>query len=197
MINYSITEDAVADYSTSIDGYNVTNTYVKPAEPTEPSDSDTPTYPTIRVPLNVGKKLENGILKGGEYKFQLRDKNGALIEEVTNTADGTVIFSDRTFSKEVSNWTYTISEVEGGDPRTTYDKTVYTVKVTTKAIDGKLKARVDVEKNGVPYDRSIVFTNCKDIPPTGDNTLQVIGILLVLALITLAGAYVLKRRRRK
>ncbi len=43
-VRYTITEDKVADYTTVVAGYNVTNTYVKPG--TEPTPSTKPVEPT-------------------------------------------------------------------------------------------------------------------------------------------------------
>ena len=70
------------------------------------------------------------------------------------------------------------------------------MKVTTKAVDGKLVARVDIEKDGIPYDGEIVFTNCKEMPPTGDNIYQLLTLLLTVAFISLGGAYMFKRRQK-
>ena len=41
-IVYSIKEDAVESYTTEVNGYNVTNTYVKPSDPVEPTPTPTP-----------------------------------------------------------------------------------------------------------------------------------------------------------
>jgi len=167
--------------------------------PTTPpvSEPPTPTYPTITVPLSVKKELKNGTLKAGAFTFQLKDKSGKVLSEVTNAADGSVVFPDRTFSKEVSNYLYTINEVKGADSRMTYDTTVYTVKVTTRAVGGALQATVDIEKNGVPFAGKMLFTNKLPAPPTGDYTMQTLLLLLGASLVMLSAAYVVKSWRGK
>ena len=160
----------------------------------EPVD---PTYPTLRIPLTVNKVLKNGRLKGGEFTFQLKDRNGKVIAEVMNAADGTVTFPDRTFSKEVSNWTYTIREMPGTDPHITYDNTIYTVMISTKAADDHLTAKVNIEKNGIPYAGSMIFTNVRATPQTGDSIYQVISLLLSISVLLICVAYILKHKRMK
>lgn len=152
------------------------------------------TYPTLKVPLSVRKVLKNGSLQGGEFTFHLKDGQGKIIATASNSADGTVSFPERTFSKPVNNYRYTIQEVPGADADVTYDKTVYTVSVTTKAVDGKLQANVAVERDGIPYAGTMTFTNQRAMPGTGDNIYYVLT-LLSLSMLLLAGAYVLHRRR--
>ncbi|NLX83673.1 MAG: Cna B-type domain-containing protein [Clostridiales bacterium] len=192
---YTIKEDAVPNYTTNIQGYNVTNSYQAPEQPVD--KQVTPSYPTLQVPLEVTKVLKNGNLKGGEFTFQLKDIARKLIVEVQNQADGTVAFPDRTFSKIVSNYVYQVSELKGADAKVTYDDTVYTVKVSTKDVNGKLEASIAVEKNGVPYAGSIVFTNTLKAPSTGDHSFRLLGILLASSLLLLTGAYSLDRKRKK
>ncbi|MPM92191.1 hypothetical protein SDC9_139326 [bioreactor metagenome] len=119
-----------------------------------------------------------------------------MISEVENAADGSVTFPDRTFSKEVSNWTYTIREMPGNDPHVTYDNTIYTVMISTKAADGHLTAKVNIEKNGIPYAGSMIFTNVRATPQTGDSIYQVISLLLSMSLLLMCGAYILKFKRK-
>ncbi|NLG57718.1 MAG: LPXTG cell wall anchor domain-containing protein, partial [Clostridiales bacterium] len=160
-----------------------------------PTDPPTPIYPTLKVPLKAQKVLKNGSLKAGEFTFQLKDKNGNVIAEAKNAADGTVTFPDRTFSKEVSNYIYTIQEVAGTNSKVTYDKTVYTVKVSTKAVDGKLEATVNVEKDGVPYAGSMTFTNRVAMPQTGDSQPQLMFILALSGLVALMVGILLRKKR--
>ena len=145
----------------------------------------------LRIPLKVNKVLKNGKLKGGEFTFQMKDKQGKVIAEATNAADGTIVFPDRAFSKEVVGWIYTVHEVPGNNSHIIYDKTVYTVRVTTKAVNGQLKATVNLEKNGIPYDGVITFTNDQKMPSTGDHTYQVVALLLAMALLLTGRAYML------
>mgnify|MGYP000942062209 CR=1 FL=1 len=166
-----------------------TNLYQGQSAPPE-----TPSYPTIQVPLTAKKTLLNGALKAGQFTFVLRGRDGQVLAEAVNGADGAVTFPDRTFSKEVSDWLYTISEQKGQQTSITYDSTVYTVKVTTRAEGGRLKASVSLEKDGVPYDGEMVFTNKQNLPPTGDSAPTLILLLLLGALALGAAAYLRSRK---
>ncbi len=159
------------------------------------TDPPTPSYPQINVPLSVKKELKNGTLKAGAFTFQLKDKTGKVLAEDKNAADGTVVFPDRTFTREVTNYLYTISEVKGADARMTYDTRVYTVKVTTKAVDGALQATVNIEKDGVPFAGEMVFTNKLPSPPTGDHSFRLLMTLAVIVPLLFMGAYILRRKR--
>lgn len=113
----------------------------------------------------------------------------------TNAADGSVQFPDRTFSRVVSNYLYTVREQTGTQPRMHYDQTVYKVWVTTTAQGGRLTASVAYEKDGTPYDGEMVFINRLELPPTGDRRVQYIIILLILS--AAAGGLALLTRRRR
>ncbi|MGI6687093.1 MAG: Cna B-type domain-containing protein [Christensenellales bacterium] len=154
-------------------------------------------YPTIEVPLVVKKELKNGVLKGGEFSFQLKDKPGNILAEVKNAADGTVTFPARSFSKEVKGYFYTIHEVQGTDPNTTYDQAVYTVKISTKAVNGQLVPNISVRKNNTPHAGDMIFTNHRKMPKVGDDTIRIIVLLAGIALILIAGAYYYQRKRSK
>lgn len=160
--------------------------------PTDP----TPTYPVLEVPLSARKNLSGGTLKAGEFSFELRDNTGKLLAEVKNQADGSVVFPVRTFTREVNNYLYTITERAGTDSKTTYDKTVYTIKVSTRAVDGRLQAQVDILKNGTPYAGELVFANARAMPPTGDSRLLLIVSLGLVSALLGGSAIYLKRRRK-
>ncbi len=140
------------------------------------------TYPTIKVPLTAKKVLQNGRLTDGQFTFELRDATGKVISEVTNQRDGTIVFKERTFSREVTNYLYTIREKPGSERGYTYDTSVYTVRITTRAVGNALTATVDIQKDGVPTAAGIVFTNKAPLPKTGDSAMQMILSLLLLAL---------------
>ncbi len=180
---YTVNEEKIEE-----DIPNFTNLYTPPP-PT--------TFPTVSVPLAVQKKLTNGSLKSGQFTFVLKDANGKVLAEATNDAKGQVVFPDRTFSREISNYLYTVSEVAGSDKKITYDKTVYTLKVSTTAKDGKLSARVDLLKDGQPYAGQMTFTNNRKAPSTGDQTLTAIFTLFALSCAAFLGAWALKRRKEQ
>ncbi|MGI6687759.1 MAG: Spy0128 family protein [Christensenellales bacterium] len=161
-----------------------------PPPPPPPED-----YPTLFVPVAARKALRNGSLRDGQFHFVLKDKAGKVLAEASNKQDGEIIFPDRSFSREVSNYIYTIEEKAGADANIIYDSTVYTLKVTTTASDGQLKAKIDVLKNGMPYAGDIVFTNQRKMPATGDQAL-----ILPLGMLTLSimiGSYLLLQTIRK
>ncbi len=207
-IAYEVTQDPIKNYTTTItgnaaDGFVITNSYVAPptakptSEPTaKPTNPPVPSYPVLNVPIEARKTVKNGTLKAEQFTFILKDGRGKEIARTTNKADGSIAFKDRTFSREVENYTYTIEEVIGKEKALSYDKTVYTLKVSTRGVDGKLQARIDIEKDGIPYDGEIVFTNTYNIPKTGDSTYQIIGLLLVVSAALAGGAYALGRKRK-
>ena len=167
-----------------------------PTLPPEETDPPVPSYPTLLVPLAVRKVLQNGSLQAGDFRFQLKDGSGKVLAEVSNAADGTVVFPDRSFSREVTNYVYTIQELMGGDSSISYDRTVYRVKVSTRAVDGQLRAIVDIEKDSTPYAGEMVFTNRRAAPPTGDS-LHTSILLLALSSALLGGAALLLRQKRR
>lgn len=171
------------------------NSYTPPPEPEEEEPS--PSYPTIEVPLSLKKELRNGRLQAGAFTFQLRDGAGKLLAEASNAADGSVVFPNRTFSRVVSNYRYTIQEVVGSDKRINYDSTIYTVKVSTRAVAGVLEATVAIERDGTPYAGQMVFVNTRQMPATGDSSHQAILLLVVASLILISGSALLKRRQTK
>ena len=195
-IVYTVAEVTVAGYTVAITGdavtgYKVTN--AKEAPPPPPS----PTYPVIRVRIEGNKVLRNGALKAGQFTFVLMDINGKVLAEVQNQQDGSIVFPDRTFSKAVHNYIYTIREIPGKDPRIAYDKSVYTLKVTTTPDNGQLQAKVDVLKDGVPYAGAITFTNITETPPTGDTLAYRIALMLLCCLALLVAAVVIIRKDSK
>ena len=120
------------------------NTYT-PAPATVPADAETG--------LGGAKTLEGRALAEGEFTFELRDNNGALVAETTNAADGSFSFEGITFDQE-GTYTYTVSEVDNGLGGVAYDSTVYRAVITV--IDngeGQLVASVDKP------DGAFAFTN--------------------------------------
>ena len=82
----------------------------KPEKPTETRVVNIP----IKVEFEFTKKLEGRPLKDGEFSFVLKDKDGNVIETVTNDANGKIKFSALTFKRgEEGVYTYTVEEVKG------------------------------------------------------------------------------------
>ena len=99
------------------------------------------------------KQLTGRPLKAGEFSFTLVDtKTNAIIETVTNDANGNFVFHTIKYDTQ-GEYNYTISEVKGNLGGVTYDSKVYTVKVVvTDDGNGKLVAKIE---NPTP----VVFNN--------------------------------------
>ena len=120
-------------------------------------------------PENVVKTLEGANLTAGAYKFVVTDAAGKVVSTGTNGADGSVTFSDISYTlddltdtKDATEYTYTIREITPANAETyqaafggtlTFDDTVnycndsYTVTVTV--------SDNNVNKAGEENDRSL------------------------------------------
>ena len=121
------------------------------------------------VTLKATKRFTGGELAGGDFTFQLLDKDGNVIQTVQNDKDGKVAFQAISYDTP-GDHDYAIKEVAGNDSTIVYD--AKDVKVHVKVTDekGELKAvaTYDGEK-AVP-----TFTNSK---PTTDVTVEATKIL--------------------
>ena len=163
-------------------------------KPTPTPPPTTPSYKPISVPLSAKKILQNGVLKEGQFAFELLGGDKKVIETVTNDASGIVRFTDRRFSK-TGTFIYTIREVKGNDARITYDGTVYRVIIKTTAVNGELSAKVDYVKDGTTYAGDVKFVNRIDVPKTGDHYLQLPLQLAILSLLLFGGAMIMKKKQ--
>ena len=100
--------------------------------------------------LHVKKVFTNGDLSATQFTFQLLDKDGKLVDEKTNDANGIVTFDKLTYT-EAEDYTYTIVEVmpEGATAENnytvngmTYDPTEHTVTVEVERDAAVLSATV-------------------------------------------------------
>ncbi|WP_191990149.1 Cna B-type domain-containing protein, partial [Ligilactobacillus salivarius] len=66
-ITYTVTEDAVAGYTSTVDGYNITNTHnpTTPKKPQVPNNPTTPKKP--QVPNNGNKVVPKDFTQGKTY----------------------------------------------------------------------------------------------------------------------------------
>lgn len=151
----------------------------------------------LQVPLRAQKVLKGGVLKAGEFQFGLRDATGKLIATAHNEADGSVVFPDRSFSQVVSNYWYTVEELPGNAQDMVYDKTVYTLRVDTRMVEGQLVASLRYEKDGTPYQGPLLFTNTRKAPSTGDSALRLPLLLLAVALASGLAAAVISLKKRE
>ena len=101
----------------------------------------------ISVSLEATKIYTGNELKGGDFSFELRDSEGEVIDTVTNDKDGNIVFTPIDYTEDVGSagkdYSYTISEVEDGNPSITYDNKVVNVTVRVeKNTENKLVATV-------------------------------------------------------
>lgn len=116
------------------------------------------------VALKATKRFTGGTLAGGDFTFQLLDKDGNVIQTVQNDKDGKVAFAAIDYATPGEH-DYAIREVAGNDSTIVYD--AKDVKVHVKVTDekGELKATVTYDgEKAVP-----TFTNSK---PTTDVTVE-------------------------
>ena len=133
----------------------------KPEKPTETRVVNIPT----KVEFEFTKKLEGRPLKDGEFSFVLKDKDGNVIETVTNDADGKIKFSALTFKRgEEGVYTYTVEEVKGTEEGVTYDTMVATVTVTV-AKDGKVLTAVAGLPEDTEFNNTVTPPNTPNTPP--------------------------------
>lgn len=152
-----------------------------------------PAFQPISVTLSGQKQTVNHPLKAGEYQFAIADNQGNTLQTVSHDGSGAFSFAPRTFSR-TGSFLYTISEVPGSKPGITYDGTRYTAKITVSAQGEALHARVDLLKDGTPYEGDIRFVNTAVLPPTGDGFPAQWLAVLLLAVLALAGALRTKHR---
>lgn len=121
------------------------------------------------VTLKATKRFTGGELAGGDFAFQLLDKDGNVIQTVQNDKDGKVAFQAISYDTP-GDHDYAIKEVAGNDSTVVYD--AKDVKVHVKVTDekGELKAVATYDGEAdVP-----TFTNSK---PTTDVTVEATKIL--------------------
>ena len=121
--------------------------------------------PATVVPGAV-KVLKGGQLSDGQFSFQLKDEQGAVVETAKNSASGAVVFDALNFTEE-GTYRYTLSEVNDGQENMSYDGTVYDLAiVVTDSGKGALTAEYQVVAQGSDeyLESSPVFTNVYTAP---------------------------------
>lgn len=110
--------------------------------------------------FSAKKKLEGRELKAGEFSFELKDKDGKVLQTKKNAADGTVTFDPVEYDA-AGNYTYTIEEVQGQMGGVSYDSKVVpvTVTVTDHGYDAQLDATVAYGSGADAAGRIPVFKN--------------------------------------
>lgn len=121
------------------------------------------------VTLKATKRFTGGELAGGDFTFQLLDKDGNVIQTVQNDKDGKVAFQAISYDTP-GDHDYTIKEVAGNDPTVVYDTKDVKVHIKVSDEKGELKATATYGGEAdVP-----TFTNSK---PTTDVTVEATKIL--------------------
>lgn len=121
------------------------------------------------VTLKATKRFTGGELAGGDFTFQLLDKDGNVIQTVQNDRDGKVAFQAISYDTP-GDHDYTIKEVAGNDPTVVYDTKDVKVHIKVSDEKGELKATATYDGEAdVP-----TFTNSK---PTTDVTVEATKIL--------------------
>lgn len=121
------------------------------------------------VTLKATKRFTGGELAGGDFTFQLLDKDGNVIQTVQNDKDGKVAFQAISYDTP-GDHDYTIKEVAGNDPTVVYDTKDVKVHIKVSDEKGELKATATYDGEAdVP-----TFTNSK---PTTDATIEATKIL--------------------
>ena len=116
------------------------------------------------VTLKATKRFTGGELAGGDFTFQLLDKDGSVIQTVQNDKDGKVAFQAISYDTP-GDHDYTIKEVAGNDPTVVYDTKDVKVHIKVSDEKGELKATATYDGEAdVP-----TFTNSK---PTTDVTVE-------------------------
>lgn len=121
------------------------------------------------VTLKATKRFTGGELAGGDFTFQLLDKDGNVIQTVQNDKDGKVAFQAISYDTP-GDHDYTIKEVAGNDPTVVCDTKDVKVHIKVSDEKGELKATATYDGEAdVP-----TFTNSK---PTTDVTVEATKIL--------------------
>lgn len=115
-----------------------------------------PTLANVKFSAEV--LLDGQYPRGDDYSFSLKDAKGAVIETVNND-DGYISFSNIAL-KEKGTYIYYLSQNEGKDDETTYDKSIYKINVV---VEEKNVAKVSYEIDGTPKETLPRFSNYKEV----------------------------------
>ena len=118
----------------------------------------------------AGNKVLNGrAQKAGEFTFELCDANGAVIATAANGENGYFAFPALSYD-EAGEYTYTVREKDTGVGRVTYDKTVYSVTVQVRDVDGQLKADIILPASGLTFTNTYTPEPAQTPAPTPKPT---------------------------
>ena len=105
-------------------------------------------------------------MKPGEFSFVLKDKEGNVIETVSNDAQGKIKFSALEYKRgEEGIYTYTVEEVQGTDSTVKYDKMVAIVAVKVTK-DGKVLTATSELPVDTEFNNTVIPPTPPVTPPT-------------------------------
>ena len=137
-------------------------TVKKPEKPTEKRVVNIP----VKVEFSFTKKLEGRELKAGEFTFVLKDKDGKVIETVSNDAEGKIKFSALEFKRgEEGTHLYHVEEVKGTETGMVYDGMAATVNVTVTK-DGKVLTLTTQMPEDTEFNNKVTPPTPPVTPPT-------------------------------
>ena len=137
-------------------------TVEKPEKPTEKRVVNIP----VKVEFSFTKKLVGRELKAGEFTFVLKDKDGKVIETVSNDAEGKIKFSALEFKRgEEGTHLYHVEEVKGTETGMEYDGMVATVNVTVTK-DGKVLTLTTQMPEDTEFNNKVTPPTPPVTPPT-------------------------------
>lgn len=128
---------------------------------TENKNIEKPTSATVTLAAHktLVSDVGNHTLAADEFAFTLLDKDGNIVQTVTNDDEGNVAFDELKFDT-IGDYTYTICEVNGKLGYMTYDTSKYTVCFTVyDAQNGKLAATEPVYSLNGETVTKVEFTN--------------------------------------
>lgn len=145
------------------------------------------------VTLGASKILSGADLAKGQFRFELLDENGDVMEVAKNDENGVVMFGEIYYDAE-GTFEYTVREVNDGQKDITYDDKTYNVSVKVEDVDSVLQASVESD--------DMIFTNIftgtedkgeENTPKTGDDNAMAPWLLLALAAMTGTAAIVRRK----
>lgn len=123
--------------------------------------------------ISANKILKGRKLADNEFKFELKDENGNLLQTKRNNIEGLVQFDSIKYTEE-GVYHYTIQEVQENQKNITYDKKIMNVTVKVIQVENKLITEVSYEGS-----KDFVNKYKPNLPETGiaSNVWMGLGIL--------------------
>ena len=168
-VSYSVTEDAGEYTSSAPNGIQGAIVMAEKATAAFTNTKNKVYIPQDAVwAAKATKQLIGGELSAGQFEFELKDAQDAVLQTKTNAANGDVLFDAITYDT-AGTYTYTIvekipAEAERAEGMT-YDESVYTVVVTVAVANDKndlaataVYSKVGVEAETAPTAAAFVNT---------------------------------------